>query len=183
MKKLIIPFAVLLTLVTLMSSCKKVVTAVFPGVDVQVPQVVITVPPLIMVPPNEVSLGTYSTSFNLDSIVRANTAGVFNANDISSVRVKTITVAVQNSDNLNNLSNFEYARLTISSSSNSSEANIATINFPDVASSTQTATTDNSPDLRAYLNGNQLSYNVYGKLRKPTTKSLNVAVNITMRIE
>jgi hypothetical protein len=183
MKKIILTLTVVVLLVTLVSSCKKTVTQLFPGIDAQVPDVVITVPPIPFVIPGEISLGTYSTTFNMDSIIRANTAGVFNANDVSSVKVKTITIAVLNGDNLNNLSNFNYARLTLSSNSNAAEAEIVTINFPQQETHTITVSPTNSPDLRSYLNGNQLEYNVYGQLRRITTKTMDVRVSVTVRIE
>lgn len=182
MKTRFLPLAIFFLLVGL-TSCKKVVTALLPGIDVRIPAVTFTFPAVIIAPAGEVSLGSHTTQFNMDSIVRANTGGVFNADDISSVKVKSITLTVQNSDNLNNLSNFEYARLTLSSNTNNQEAEVVRIDFPDAQLSTITATPASSPDLRNYLSGNQLQYQVYGKVRRITTKPLNLQVAVTVRID
>src|SRR4051812_20665662 len=120
MKKIIF---VLLPVLIIMAatSCKKVVTSLFPGIDVRIPDVQITIPPVIVVPSTEMTLGTFSASYNLDSIIKASTNNVFNINDIGSVKIKEVTVTLQNGDNLNNLSNFQNARVTVSSNTNSSE--------------------------------------------------------------
>lgn len=164
-------------------SCKKVVKSVFPGVDADVPSVTITVPAIPFVFPTEASLGQYAASFNLDSIVRVNTGNVFGASDITSVKVKSITLTITNPDPLNNLQNFEYARLQLTSNTNSTPANITTINFPDVYASTITDVPTSSPELISYLGGNQIYYNVFGKLRKVTTKTLTMTVSVKVRIE
>lgn len=183
MKKLCALAVMAIMLVTGFSSCKKIISAIFPGIDAKAPDVSITVPPVLFAPADELSLGNYTVRFNLDSIVRANTKEVFNANDIRSVKIKSITVSALNSDNLNNLSNFEYARMALSSNTNQAEANLVTLNFPDEATSTFTVTPESSPDIRSYLSGNELYYTIYGKMRRPTTKSLNLVVSVTLRIE
>ena len=183
MKKISLVVSVFFTMTLLLSSCKKIVTAIFPGIDARVPDITLTVPPILFVPPNEMSLGNYSAYFNLDSIVRAKTNGAFNANDISSVKVKTITITLLNNDNFNNLSNFEYARLGLTSNTMGDEINVVTINFPDTESSTITVSPDNSPEIRPYLSGNQLNYSIYGKLRRATTKPLTMVVSVTVRID
>ncbi len=164
-------------------SCKKVIKKAFPGVDAVIPDVTITVPAIPFVFPTESSLGNYPASFNLDSTVKINTSGVFGASDITSVKVKSITITLTNPDPLNNLQNFEYARLQLTSNTNSTPANITTINFPDVYASTITDTPASSPELISYLGGNQIFYNVFGKLRRVTTKSLTMTVSVKVRIE
>ena len=94
-------------------SCKKLVAAVFGGTDVNAPEVQVTIPTVFIVPPNEMSLGTYSFHFNLDSIVRANTGGIFGANVVNSIKVKQVVVNITNADQVNNLANFESARVTL----------------------------------------------------------------------
>jgi hypothetical protein len=179
---------VLIAIVTLVFvagsfSCKKVVKAVFPGVDADIPSVTLTVPAIPFVFPTEASLGNYAASFNLDSVVRSNTGNVFGASDITSVKVKSITITITNPDALNNLQNFEYARLQLTSSTNNTPANITTINFPDVYASTITDTPTSSPELIGYLGGNQIYYNVFGKMRRITTKTLTMTVSVKVRIE
>jgi hypothetical protein len=183
MKKTIATFFLAAIIITASTSCKKVVTSLFPGIDVRVPDVQITIPPALIVPPSEMSLGSFSASFNLDSIIKASTNNVFNINDIASIKVKQVTVSLQNGDNLNNLANFETARVAITSDTNGSETNIVSMTFPDTQSTSFTTTIADSPDLKQYLNGRSLNYTVYGKFRRATTKSLNMVVAITVRVE
>jgi hypothetical protein len=183
MKKTIVTLLLAAFVITVGSSCKKVVTSLFPGIDVRIPDVQVTIPPVIVVPSTEMSLGSFSASFNLDSIIKASTNNVFNINDIGTVKVKQVAVTLQNGDNLNNLANFETARVAMTSSNNSTETNILTVNIPDATSNTITVNATDSPDLKQYLSGNRINYTVYGKLRRPTTKSLNMVIAVTVRVE
>lgn len=183
MKKICATLGVASILLLTTTSCKKLVTALLPAFDVEVPAIQITIPPVPIVTANEIPLGSYTVQFNLDSIIRARTAGVFNINDVKSLKVKEIGLNVTNADNLNNLSNFQSARLSLFSNSNRSEVNIANITFPDNNASSLTVQTPDSPDLLSYLNGTELTYNLAGKSRRPTFKSLNMVVAVTVRVE
>jgi hypothetical protein len=183
MKRAIGVFVFAAIIITLSTSCKKVITSLFPGINVRIPDVQLTVPPVLIVPGSEMSLGTYTASYNLDSVIKASTNNVFNINDIASVKVKEVTVTLQNGDNLNNLSNFESARVVLSTDTNGSETNLVSMNFPDAAATSMTVSPSDSPDLKQYLVGNTIHYTVYGKVRRPTTKSLNMVVSITVRVE
>ena len=163
-------------------SCKKLVSELFQGMDVNVPAVQVTIPTVIAVTPNEVSLGSFSLHFNLDSIIKANTAGVFGVNSVSSIKVKQISITINNADPLNNLSNFETARITLQSNSDSNPAELFSITFPDSYASSFTSTTVNSPDLLPYLKSPDITYNIFGKMRRITTKPLNMTVAVTLRV-
>jgi len=181
MKKALLTLMVAGTLITVTSSCKKVVTSLFPGIDVRVPDVELTVPPIIAVPNSEMSLGNFTTAFNLDSAIKASTNNVFNINDIASVKVKRVTITLQNGDNFNNLANFKSARVTMNG--DGTETNILSVNIPDAQSNSITVDATDSPDLKRFLSGGQINYTVYGTVRRPTTKSLNMVVSTTIRVE
>lgn len=183
MKKLFISAAIVIVVAAGSFSCKKIIRSIFQGVDADVPAFTVTVPALPYVFPNEVPFGTFSQNFNLDSAVKANTGGVYGANDISSVKVKRINFNLSNSDDLNNISNFESARLLFSSNTKSDTVTIASIVFPDTPSASYTYTPTNSPELKPYLTGSVLTYTAYGKLRKITTKSLGMTVLVTLRVQ
>jgi hypothetical protein len=91
-----------------------------------------------------------------------------------------------NADQQNNFSNFESARFTFASnaSQNTPEVEVASLTFPQTNTSTVTYTApENAPELRPYLNGNSLTYNVYGRLRRFTTKALSISVKVTMKVK
>ncbi|GEO08582.1 hypothetical protein [Segetibacter aerophilus] len=192
MKKVAGSVLLLVLIISAITSCKKIINSVFPGVDVDVPEVVFTVPappplpPGFPVPTSEQAIGSLSQSFNLDSAVKAKTNGQFGAGDVTSVKIKQIIFNMSNADELNNFSNFESARFTFASnaSQNTPEIEVASLTFPQTNTSVVTYTApDNAPELRPYLNGTKLTYNVYGKLRRYTTKAISISVKVTMKVK
>lgn len=178
-KPIIILFSALLLVGAI--SCKKVINAIFQGFDVTVPDIQVTIPAVIAVAPSEIALGTFSIPFNLDSIVKSRTAGVFGANAVSSIKVKQMSITITNADQMNNLANFESARVTIHSNTNSSPTEIFSATFPDVFASTYTSTPVNSQELLSYLKGSEIIYKMYGKNRRITTKPLNIVISVIIR--
>ena len=181
MKIKYISFLVIILFLVGFSSCKKIVGAIFEGTDVEAPPINITIPVIVALTPDEMPLGTYSQSINLDSMVRAKTAGIFGANVVSSVKVKKVTITLTNADQLNNISNFQSARVTLQSNSNNTPVQIFSVFFEDTNSSTHTFTANDGPELLSYLSGNSISYTLYGKIRRITTKPLQMQVNVTLR--
>ncbi len=168
--------------------CKKIIKALFPGFDVDVPEMVFTIP-YVPVPAGtpviagEQSLVSFTQHFNLDSIVKANTNGKFTGNDVTSVKLKQMTFTLDNPDTANNFANFKSARFTFSSNTQADAAQIASFTFPDVYTPTVSYTApDNTPELRGYLTGNQLTYHAYGELRRYTTKAITIRIDVTIRV-
>lgn len=163
------------------TSCKQIVNAIFSGADITVPDITIAVPAVPFVFPQEVQLGSFTQRFNLDSAIRANTAGTFGVGVVSSIKIKTVTITLVNGDDNNNLSNFESTRVTLSSSSVSTPTNLINFNFPAVNSNSLTVTPTDSPELLPYLKGLDLTYQVFGKSRKTTSKALTMKVSVVVR--
>ncbi len=152
MKNLFLSLATITLIGT--SSCKKIdeiKERIFAPIDINLPEFQVAIPAILFVPPNEMSLGSFTSSFNLDSTVKANTGGAFGASAVSTMKVKQMTVTVSNPDQLNNLSNFESARFTFSSNTNTTPAELASFSFPDVYAATNTAVPANSPELKGSL--------------------------------
>src|SRR5665647_3140072 len=103
MKRLILISLIAGTIFVNLSSCKKVLAAVFVGTDVTVPEFQMIVPQIYLVPPGEIPMGSYSFYLNLDSAVRAGTGGVFGANAVNSIKIKQITIKIINPDAYDNL--------------------------------------------------------------------------------
>ncbi len=181
MKKLLIPFSAIILLFAGVSSCKKIVSTFFKGTDVTIPPVDVTVPAILVVTPNEQSFGSYTQQINLDSLVQANTAGVFGVNAVSTIKIKQVTISISNADALNNLSNFDYARVTLTSNGNPSTADLFTVTFPDQNIATYTFTPTSSTELLPYLKGSSITYTVYGKNRRITSKPLQMQVSVIIR--
>ncbi|WP_018612633.1 hypothetical protein [Segetibacter koreensis] len=183
MRKLSISALIVTILFCGLSGCKKIIRNLFEGIDADVPKFSVTLPAIPYAPPNEVSLGSLSQKFNLDSAVRANTNNVYGANDVSSVKVKEIVFSLANPDDQNNISNFESARFTFSSNTKTDTVTIASVKFPDTYSATYTYVPDNNPELKPYLNGSVLTYNAFGKIRRVTTKPVTMNLQVTLRVQ
>lgn len=182
MKKIFIPVIVFSTFLIAFTACSKIVAAVFGGTDVEVPAAEFTIPILFAVTPNELSMGSYSQHINLDSAVKANTAGVFGINVVKSIKVKQVNMVMQNPDALNNFSNFETVRVTLSSDTQNSPVELFAAGFPDTYSGTFLLTPTDTPELLPYLRGSWITYHIYGKNRRITSKPLTLQVNVTLRV-
>jgi hypothetical protein len=164
-------------------SCKKVIKSVFGGTDITIPEYDVTIPAVAVVTSYEVKVGTYSYEFNLDSAIRSNTAGLFGANAVNSIKLKRAIIIIKNSDSLNNLANFDSARVTIESNTNNVPVNLFSVGFPDSLASNYSETPANSPELISYLKGSNIIFTMYGILRRATTKPLNVAIDVVVRAD
>ena len=182
MKNKYVSFIVLILFIVGFSSCKKIVGAIFEGTDVEAPALNITIPPVIALTTDEMTLGTYTQHINLDSMVRAKTGGIFGTNVVSTVKVKKVTITLLNADQFNNISNFKTARVTLQSNSNNTPVQLFSVLFNDVYASSYTFTAANdSPELLSYLNGNTISYTLYVSIRRITNKPLEMQVVVTLR--
>lgn len=181
MKKLI--FFSLIILIG--SSCKKTIQSVvepFKGFDATLSTVEFDLPAIPFAPPIEVQLGQFPQHFDFDSLVKANTGGTFSAADIVSVKLKNMSVKITNSDATNNLGNFESARFTFFSNAITTPVEVASISFPDAVADSINFTPTNPAELKGYLAGKELTYNVYGKMRRTTSKSLHLRVNTIVTV-
>jgi hypothetical protein len=183
MKKFHVPVFVVIVIIIGSFACKKIIKKIFQGIDANVPEFVVVLPPIPYAPPFEVPLGTFRQEFNLDSTIRANTGDVYGAKDVSSVKVKQIVFNLSNADEQNNISNFESARLTFLSNIRADTLTIASIAFPDTYATSYTYTPVNSPELKPYLDGSVFYYNAYGKVRRITTRQMEMSVQVTLRVE
>lgn len=168
------------------TSCKKILELkenLFSPIDINLPAFQVSVPVTPIVPPNEVNIGAFTTGFNLDSAIKANTAGVFGVSAISSIRINKMTLTVVNTDEQNNLSNFEAARLAIYSNTVAMPTDIATFSFPDAYTASSTYAPVGSPDLKQYFRGSEITYTLSGKGRRPTSKPLTITVNTSISVK
>jgi hypothetical protein len=163
--------------------CKEIKEKLLPSFSVNIPAIKLAIPALPFVQDKEVPVGALKAYINLDSTIRANTAGTFGAGSVTSVKIKKIVFLLQNADAENNLSNFETGRMRIFSDNDTSATDIAVIHFPQEYTDSLTITPVNSPDISNYLRGSQLSYNVYWKNRRTTNKKLNLLIRVSVNVQ
>lgn len=181
MKRLILISLIAGAIFVNLSSCKKVLAAVFGGTDVTVPEFQMIVPQIYLVPPGEIPMGSYSFHLNLDSAVKAGTGGIFGANVVNSIKIKQITIKIINPDAYDNLANIDSARVTLQSSSNNNPVQLFNIGFPNTYADTYDYSTTSSLELLSYAKGSTITYNVFGKMRTVTNKPLGLTVDVILR--
>lgn len=184
MKKSLFIICIATVLATASFSCKKTLSAIFGGVDADAPSVPVTLPPIPLIATGtEYNVGTVTSSFNLDSVIRANTAGVFGINAVSSIKVKQVKITNSDGNTLNNLSNLESFRIEMMSNTNNTYISFINATFPTTETYTYTYTPTTDIELLSYLKGTTVTYNIYGKARKPTTQNLTLSVVVTLHVQ
>lgn len=181
MKKsvLILFFAAFICIVAL-SSCNKIIKALFPAFDTEIGDVTLTIPATAA--GMEVSTSNTIT-FNLDSTIKAYTQNAFSTEDLTSVKVKNAGIILINDDDLNDISNFDSISIKIASNSNNTPAVIASVSVPDTRRTSFIIPVANSPELKGYLNGSQLTYTITSRTRRLTTKPLQMSLGVTLALK
>lgn len=152
-----------------------------PTFNINIPDINLIVPPLKKVLKEEIPVGALRTPINMDSTIKAYTAGTVGAKAVHFVRVKKLLIKLLNADSANNLSNFESARMRIYNDTASTD--IAVIKFPQNFSDSITVIAEKSPDIINYLRGSTLNYNLYLKNRKVTRKFLRLIVRVSLGVQ
>ncbi len=162
------------------AACNKIKSELFPSFDTDISEVTVTVPATAA---GVEATASNTVSFNLDSAIKAYTRSTFSINNLSSVKVKDISIFVLNPDSENDASNFESISLKISSSTNSTPALVASAAIPNSYSTSVNIDAANGPELKEYLRGNNLTYAITGKTRRAVTKPLTLTVLVTLSIK
>jgi len=162
------------------TSCNKIKEKLFPAFDADISEVSVNIPVTVA---GAEATSNSTVSFNLDSTIKANTASAFGVNSVSSVKVKNVQVFLENADDQNDVSNFENVSLKFASNTNSTPLTVLSSDIPDVHVTDINLPVTNSPELKNYLTGTQLTYFITGQARRSTTKPLSATVIVTLSIK
>lgn len=179
MKKVILSLSLASMIALSFSSCEKIKDKVFPSFDTSGGTFLVNIP-VISNTSAETQLGSTTVAFNLDSTIKANTNGLFSISNVNSVKISQITLNVTPNGE-NNISSFESAKVTIASNANSTPAEIASVTLADV--NQPAVINGNGLELKDYLRGNQITYNVVGKARRATTSNLDASINLVLSVK
>lgn len=162
------------------AACKKIKESLFPAFDADIQNVSLTIP--ITLAGAEAS-STATVAFSLDSVIKQYTSNTFGFNSVSSVKVKDATVFLENADDQNDVSNFQNVSLKFASNTNTTPVEVLSASIPDSPATDANIPATNSPELKSYLNGTQLTYIISGTARRSTTKELNATVAVTLSVK
>ncbi len=180
MKKFIPALSLFVLLTVFTTSCEKAKSLVFPKFEAAAGDVVLNLP-VISNTTTEASVGSVDLHFNLDSLIKAHTAGEFSVSHAKSVTVKNVVLEVLNGDAESNISNFETVKVSLSSNTNTTPVTLVSANLMDV--NQPQVINGNGTELKEYLKDHMFTYNVAGKLRRPTRKSLQLQVSLILSVK
>lgn len=128
--------------------------------------------------------GSVSIPFDIEQEIEDNTGGAFSLNNVPKVTMNEIVVTILNPDQNNNWANFENGTLRFNTNSNNTPVLVGKYeNNPDVYAATKTFVVENTADLKSYLkDANTVNFLYAGKLRRPTTKALNLRLDFKLNV-
>ncbi len=113
------------------------------------------------------SIGTGTFTYNLDSLIRAQTVNQFGLANIDTVTLTSCTLTIQNPDADNNFADFESANGSFSTSANATNTTMGSIdNNPDTYATTLTVPVNTGVNLKSYVASSgptTFSYSVDGQ--------------------
>ncbi len=189
MKKHIILSALALTVsATVFTSCSKIKDAVaVPATFTwSAMDVTLNVPVVTDLSSHDV-MGSGTFSYNLDSFIKKQTGDVYGINNIDEFRFHSCTLTMLNPDADNNFGNFETAKASFYTNVNNTAATIGQIdNNPSSYAGVLSIPINNTSNMKSYIPSSgpiTIYYSLGGKMRKVTTKTLNVQVHIEYDIK
>ena len=173
---------IIVTACILAQSCNKIASNLQYDLSMQTGSIDIKIAPISDTSAG-LTMGTVTSVYSIDSFVKANTGNVLGAHNISSAKMSSCTLTLLNPSTTNNFANFQNSAVSFYTNSNATPFNIANITGnPDIYASTLNVPVDATAEMKGYLNGNQLTYSLVGKMRRATTDTIICRVQVTMNV-
>ncbi|MES2704599.1 MAG: hypothetical protein V4649_18305 [Bacteroidota bacterium] len=164
---------------TVMQSCSKI-TKLHYDLPMQTGSVEVTIPPTSDTTTQR-EVGSGVNTFNIDSFIKANTAGALGINNISSVKLTSVKLTLLNGTDTRNFANFQKVYASFYTNTNTTPK-IIELNNPDVTAYALELPVDPNEELKSYLTGNTFHYSVGGKLRRAITDSVKCKVEYKFNV-
>lgn len=178
MKKLFVLSFIAITAL-LFASCDKVEQLLFQPFESPL-NFEVTIPAIANTT-SEAAMGGTNVSYNLEDEIRKNTENHFGAGIVGAMYISNVAITLLESENDNSLNNFEYIKLNVSNGTNS--AAFGPFNVPAGSLMAVTFPVSNSANIKPYFSGTSVNFNMTGKLKKATTRSLRARVSATIKFE
>lgn len=162
------------------SSCEKIENALFKPFQSPI-NFEVTIP-VITNTTAEQNMGQTQVRYNLDSVIRKNTGDVFGADIVGAMYVKEIGIQLLDADANNDLGNFDYVKLSVSSGSGT-PVTMGPFNVSSSATTNASFTVPGSVDILPFFNGSTVNFSMSGKANTATTKTLRARVSATISFE
>jgi hypothetical protein len=130
----------------------------------------------------ETSFGATTVSYNLEDEIRKNTSDKFGADIVGAMYINNVAITLLDSDQDNDLSNFDYINLNVSSGS-ATPAVFGPFNIPAGSMTSATFPVSNGVNIRPYFNDATFNFSMTGKANKVTTRTLKARISATIKFE
>jgi hypothetical protein len=158
-----------------LQSCNKALQNLHFNLGMQTQTVTIKIPPS---PAGNVSIGPVVSPYNVDSFIKAQTGQQLGISNVSSVKVASCILTLDNATQTNSFGNFESCSASFFSNTNSTPYTMSITDNPATFATTLSLPVDANAELKSYI-GDVFTYNVAGKIRTATTDTLSCTVKIT----
>jgi len=178
-RKLIVLAIICLT--SALQSCSKLAQIINYNLAMQSSSVTVSIPP-------ENATGSIETfcsgsaNYDIDSFIRASTLGTMGINNISSVKLLSCVLTLQNASNSNNFDNLASCSASFTTS-DMAPYEIGVTDNPAVYATTLSIPVDTTVELKSYLTGNQFTYTLKGLLRKAVTDTMKCTIQFTYSVK
>lgn len=130
----------------------------------------------------ETVLGETSVNFNLDQEVKDATEGRLDGDVVGAMYINEVAIDLQNADEANSLSNFDFVTLSVSSGS-STPVVFGPFEVPDGVTTSTVFAVQNSPNVKSFFSGQNVAFKLIGKANTATTKTLEAQVSATIKFD
>jgi hypothetical protein len=127
--------------------------------------------------------GSNVVSYDLDAKIKSATENRFGADFITQMYISQIAFSItNNTPPNNNLSNFESISLSVSSGGGTPVI-IGPFVIPSTATNMHAVNVTNSPNIRSYFNGQNVTFALIAKTKTATTVTLNMNIGATIKFD
>jgi hypothetical protein len=128
------------------------------------------------------NLGTTVVNYDLNAEIKSATDNQFDASFIGQMYINQVAISLTNADATNDLKNFESLSLTVSSGSGTPII-LGPFPVPSTATTQFSFDVPNSPNIRPYFNGSNVTFVLSGKVKTATTKTLQAHIGATIKFD
>ncbi len=184
-KSFLVTSTLALTCIAMFSlhSCTKLAKNLQYDLDMQTASVDIVLPPCFDT--TVTATGTQANYYNIDSFIKKYTGGVLGVTNITSAKIKTCSLTILNPNTALGIDfgNFKSINASFYTNGYTTPYTVNIPNNPATSSDVLNLPVDTTAELKNYLiNGNQFTYTLGGKLRRPTEDSIHCHVEFTFKM-
>lgn len=167
--------------VSTFQSCTKVAEKLHFNLKMQTRSVNFTIPASSFTAGNT-TVGPVTSSYNVDSFIKAQTGDVLGIKNIKSVKIASAKMNINNATAANNFQNLESVYASFTSDTYNEPFIVSADKIPDSYAASMDIPVNTEAELKSYI-GTQFSYILNTKLRKATTEPLYCTIVYTYNVE